>query len=396
MNRRKFRVTGVLVLVAAGTAVATTPASAAPKPVTPAAATPGGALPAGFTIAVTVAAGLAPAAQAGLRSAAAVPLTVAVGQRATATFSRQGDIAPYWGGARYVNSSGNVCTTGIPMLIGDALAMQSAGHCADQFSAVTVPGVPGTAGTVLGKQTCKDTLLINFTGGVSQGLYTGDQNSGTSANIRGAAFDFVGNLTAAGGASSGEHLNIPVQAVDLFTSDTGGIPCGSVGPLTKAGYSSATCAVALGDSGGPAYSRTGDGQGVLVRGTISMAVGRATCPGSQPDGFNTVYWAPAVRPSGSLTPGTLDFYRASVPYVTTYFLTGTWTDGPGRGPGPKINVFGDTIEVDMSAFHRPAARGFVLNPDVITVRFPDERPHVATLISPTQIRWDNGSIWTKL
>jgi hypothetical protein len=185
-----------------------------------------------------------------------------------------------------------------------------------------------------------------------------------------------------------------VQAVDLFTTDTAGIPCGSVGPLTKAGFSSATCAVALGDSGGPAYSRTSDGQAVLVRGTISMAVGVATCPGSQPAGFNTVYWAPAVRPSGSLTPGTLDFYRASVPYVTTFFMPGTWTDG--RGPGPKINVFGDTIEVDMSAFHRPAARGTVLTPNVIMVTFPDDRPHVGNLVSTNQIQWDNGSIWTRL
>ena len=76
-------------------------------------------------------------------------------------------------------------------------------------------------------------------------------------------------MVSAGGASSGEHLNIPIQATALFTT-AAEIPCSSVGPLTKAGYPSATCAVALGDSSGPVYVPAGDGT-VFARGTWSSS-----------------------------------------------------------------------------------------------------------------------------
>jgi hypothetical protein len=329
-------------------------------------------------------------AVSGLRVASAVPLTVTVGQRPEPMFSRQADISPYFGGSRWLSNTGGSCSTGIPLHIGDALAMQTAGHCAEMFTNVTVPGVPGVAGSILGKQKCQDIELINFSGGVSQSVYTGSQTSSTSANIKGAAFDFAGSFVTTSGASSGEHLNIPIQATDVFGTGV----CGFVGPLTRAGYSTATCAVAPGDSGGPVYSPTTGG--VLVRGTISLATGTpASCPGSFPGGWNTVWWTPAVRPFGSSNPGTLDFYRADVPYVTASFVGGKYTDGTVHVGGPKIQTWGDTITVDMSAYGRPTAHGNVLSSTVIQVTYPDDRTHVGNLISDTQIRWDDGTTWTR-
>lgn len=349
----------------------------------------------GSGLAVTVPAGLAPAALAGLRSAATVPLTVTAGQRPRATFGRQADSPGFWGGARYINSTGNVCTTGIPViLVGNAGRMMTAGHCAADNTPVTVPGQPVPTGTFGNKDTCRDTALINFPGGVGGATYTGDQNSTTFASFSGATFDFVGNLVSAGGASSGEHLNIPIQATALFTTDTGGIPCSSVGPLTKAGYPSATCAVALGDSGGPVYVPAGDGT-VFARGTISLAVGAATCPGSFPAGFNTVYWNPAVMPTGNFA-GSFNLNSVQIPPATVFNLNGTWTDGPGRGPGPVITVRGTSILVNMGAFHRPLAPGGVINRTVISVNFPDDVNHIGTVVAPNRIVWDNGSVWTKL
>jgi hypothetical protein len=348
----------------------------------------------GSGLAVTVAAGLAPAALAGLRSSATVPLTITAGARPRATSGRQADTPGFWGGARYHNSVGNVCTTGIPVIqVGNAGRMLTAGHCGTNDTPVTVPGQPVPTGTFGGKDTCRDTALINFPSGVGSATYTGDQNSSSAAFFSGATFDFVGNLVSAGGASSGEHVNIPIQATALFT-DAPDIPCTSVGPLTKAGYSSATCAVALGDSGGPVYAPAGDGT-VFARGTISLAVGTAVCPGIFPAGFNTVYWAPAIMPTGNFA-GSFNLNSVQIPPATVFNLNGTWTDGPGRGPGPVITVRGTAILVNMGAFHRPLAPGGVINRTVISVNFPDDANHIGTVVAPNRIVWDNGSVWTKL
>jgi hypothetical protein len=70
---------------------------------------------------------------------------------------------------------------------------------------------------------------------------------------------------------------------------------------------------AFGDSGGPVYSYRSDGR-VDARGTISNADNGfgATCPGSYPDrGTSQVYYAPLLRPQGSLA-GSLQLYGVNV------------------------------------------------------------------------------------
>jgi hypothetical protein len=81
-------------------------------------------------------------------------------------------------------------------------------------------------------------------------------------------------------------------------------------------------------------------------------------------------------------------------------LNGAWA-GPGNET-PYIYFYGDdqyssgyTIAVDMSLLNRPDAFGYMVDATTIAVVFPDDRDYTGTLVTPTQIRWSNNSIWTK-
>ncbi|WP_198286941.1 hypothetical protein [Frankia sp. QA3] len=75
-------------------------------------------------------------------------------------------------------------------------------------------------------------------------------------------------------------------------------------------------------------------------------------------------------------------------------LNGLWTDGSSRNA--TISVKFRSLAVNMSAFHRPAARGSVVDGSTITVTFPDDTTYTGTLRAPDKIRWSNGSVWTKV
>jgi hypothetical protein len=75
-------------------------------------------------------------------------------------------------------------------------------------------------------------------------------------------------------------------------------------------------------------------------------------------------------------------------------LNGRWASG--GTPGPAISVSATALAVDMSAYHRPAAHGSIVNDHTITVTFPDDSTYTGTLQPPNAIRWSNGSVWTKV
>jgi hypothetical protein len=349
----------------------------------------------GSGLAVTVAAAgqLRQSDQSALRAGTSVPLTITGGPRPQPK-NRQADTPNFYGGSAY--EFGIIgCSNGFPIRFANTYYMLVAGHCVFDGAKVTIPGQPSPTGTVFGTSECRDTALINYPSGSYPRIYTGPANSNTSVQVLGATSDFVGNLVATGGATSGEHVNIPVQAVDVFVR-VNGASCGSglTGPLTRAGYSTATCAVADGDSGGPVYAYSG--ANVLARGTITSGFnGTATCPNGGTTGSNTVFYAPMFRPAGDREVGSLDFYRAAPPPATTFNLSGRWSAGTG-GAGPFISVNDTTVTVDMSAFGRPTARGSVLNDTTISVTFPDDATYTGTLQSPNVIRWSNNSSWTKV
>jgi hypothetical protein len=87
--------------------------------------------------------------------------------------------------------------------------------------------------------------------------------------------------------------------------------------------------------------------------------------------------------------------------VTDLDLNGNWTDGStrladGSTLSARIYVGLRRIAIDMSAFGRPNASGFIDGSSAITVTFPDDRQYTGQLRPPNTIRWSNGSIWTKM
>ncbi|MCS6959818.1 MAG: hypothetical protein RMK91_07180 [Pseudanabaenaceae cyanobacterium SKYGB_i_bin29] len=64
-------------------------------------------------------------------------------------------------------------------------------------------------------------------------------------------------------------------------------------------------------------------------------------------------------------------------------------------PGPIVMQEGRNLTVDMSAYRRPTARGTLITSSQARVTFPDDATFVGTLVSPSCIRWSNGTVWTK-
>jgi len=245
---------------------------------------------------------------ADLMGTAQVPMTVTTGQRPQNMFSRQNDVPLFWGGARYNTPVGG-CSNGFALSVpGSPNVFEiSAGHCGSNGQGATIPGQPSPTGTITGDNNPRDTLAINYPAGVAGAIYNGPFNSSTGVGVGGAVSDFVGNFVCTGGASSGEHCNIQVQAVNEFIN-VGYI----IGPETRAALPTGQCAVAPGDSGGPAYSYRSDGR-VNARGTISAGItGTANCPGVVPNGSSTVWYAPLLRPAGDPQIGSLQFYGVGI------------------------------------------------------------------------------------
>jgi hypothetical protein len=255
--------------------------------------------------------------RAGLRAGSRVPLTITTGVHAQAMFSRQADISPYWGGSRYINNAmGGQCTNGFALNKVPAVYEISAAHCGVNPNTVTIPGQVNPTGVVVTQNICRDINQINYRAGgtVAGSIFTGGPNSATSATVAGAVSDTVGDLVNTGGATSGEHLNATVVAVDLFTA-IAGINCPMVGPLDEAVLTD-QCVVAPGDSGGPVYSYTSSAAtSVNGRGTITSGFGtQVQCPGPNGPvpGWDTVEYAPLLRPNGDPQIGSLQFWNTSL------------------------------------------------------------------------------------
>jgi hypothetical protein len=82
----------------------------------------------------------------------------------------------------------------------------------------TIPGQASPTGTIVADNNARDTLAIYYPAGVGGAIYNGPWNSSTGVGVGGAVADFVGNYICTGGASSGEHCGVQVQAVDQFVN----------------------------------------------------------------------------------------------------------------------------------------------------------------------------------
>jgi hypothetical protein len=60
--------------------------------------------------------------------------------------------------------------------------------------------------------------------------------------------------------------------------------------------------------------------------------------------------------------------------------------GPSRSGGLTIN---------MNAYGRPPATGYKTSASQAVFQFPDDATHTATLVSPSCMKWSNGTIWVR-
>jgi hypothetical protein len=76
-------------------------------------------------------------------------------------------------------------------------------------------------------------------------------------------------------------------------------------------------------------------------------------------------------------------------------VNGPWTDNGSAKP--VITNVGNVLVIDMSYARRPNATGSVID-DVasILVTFPDDNTYIGTFVTPTLLRWSNGSTWRKV
>lgn len=77
-----------------------------------------------------------------------------------------------------------------------------------------------------------------------------------------------------------------------------------------------------------------------------------------------------------------------------FFVDGLWTDN-GNEEYVMFAV-NSTIFVDMRRPRRPNATGTVVGASTILVNFPDDNTYLGTFVSPTFIRWSNGTTWHKV
>jgi hypothetical protein len=75
---------------------------------------------------------------------------------------------------------------------------------------------------------------------------------------------------------------------------------------------------------------------------------------------------------------------------------GSWFYEGKRGPSiSKANASNNRLKIDMSKYSRPTAYGDTISPSQATFEFTDDATHTATLVSPSCMKWSNGTTWTK-
>jgi hypothetical protein len=153
---------------------------------------------------------------------------------------------------------------------------------------------------------------------------------------------------------------------------------------------------ASGGVAGPVISVNGNSISVDM-----SAYNRPTAQGSIVDSSDiTVTFPDDKTYTGKLQlPGTIAWSNNSswtkMPAGTTLLdLNGKWASG--STPGAVISVSGNTISIDMSAYKRPAAQGFIVDGSRIIVAFPDDKAYTGKLQLPNKIAWSNNSFWTKV
>jgi hypothetical protein len=76
-------------------------------------------------------------------------------------------------------------------------------------------------------------------------------------------------------------------------------------------------------------------------------------------------------------------------------INGPWTDNGSAKP--LITSVSTVLVIDMSYARRPNAAGSMIDlSSSILVTFPDDNTYIGTFVTPTLLRWSNGSTWRKV
>ena len=221
------------------------------------------------------------------------------------------------------------------------------------------------------------------------------------------------------GDSPGAMINVPLDSLSalpdgqgISTDDSQPFPVlgwlevgwgGTGTPLATTGNPVATITPvfdlngvwASGGTAGPIISVNGNSISVDM-----SAYKRPAAQGSIVDSSNISVTFPDDKTyTGTLElPGTIVWSNNSswtkLPTGTSLFdLNGRWVSGGTQQA--LISVSGNVIAIDMSAYQRPAAQGFVVDSSRIVVAFPDDKAYFGKLQLPGTIVWSNNSTWTK-
>jgi len=225
---------------------------------------------------------------------ATVPVTIVPDATVEPTdcSGRQDDCSPYSGGGRYV--TGSLCTTGFTLRYqlltipptAPSYRILSAGHCGSNGATVK-DGGGQMIGSVVNDLDSADLLQIapSRTVGLGPTVFTGPVGSTSTKVVKKAADSFVGNWVCPSGASTGEHCEVIVDAVNVTI-------LGTVKTIRASHYYLDQAAVGKGDSGGPVIVHQWWGGGVYALGTISAGSSQVACPPGSVSAvcYHTIYY----------------------------------------------------------------------------------------------------------
>jgi hypothetical protein len=227
-----------------------------------------------------------PADQAVQQIGSTVPVTVRGRTELSPAFSRDGDVAPFYGASlifRFTSATAGVaCSSGVAGFVGSTSVLTTAWHCGTGTWTGYASGA--TIGTVGARSQAKDTQLIS--GASTDGrVYTGPWNSTTSTPVFDAERPANNTGICTSGGVTGEVCpQVFVRGTNMF-ANIGGV--GTTGPgfwiLSEGSSNNAQIGnIQPGDSGSPAYAYTSSSQ-ASVRGlvvAVDTSFSTANCRGN--------------------------------------------------------------------------------------------------------------------
>ena len=184
-------------------------------------------------------------------------------------FSRKSDIAPFWGG-NSIKSGGGVCSSSFVVKKPSGTRfLATAGHCFSLGASVTTTNSNVAVGTVTQRGPIPP-FDMELIGGKSYGshIFVGGVDSSSSKHVAGSGDPVVGFTNyCRSGQTTGEKCGQTVSSVNAQVCTQTG--CKSP-VISYSGQLSNN-----GDSGGPFYVYTGDGNAVHARG-MHIAAGSTT------------------------------------------------------------------------------------------------------------------------